>query len=75
MSDSSEGKVDRLSDRTPDCTAACEVMPECARCGHRKKPRGRSAPMQAVYCDRDCPGYLEEPLSGHLWPGEGRGDD
>jgi len=21
-------------------------------------------------CGYDCPGYLEEPLSGHLWPGE-----
>jgi hypothetical protein len=57
---------------TKDCTSACEAMPSCAVCGMRKKPRGRSAPLEAAngYCDDDCPGYRQEPRPGHLWPGE-----
>jgi hypothetical protein len=54
------------------CTAACEAMPECARCGLRKKPRGRSAPLEMAngLCDFECDGYDQEPRAGHLWPGE-----
>lgn len=57
----------------PDpCTEACYAMPECAVCKLRKPPRGRSvAPeMSNGMCGRDCPGYNQEPKSGHLWPGE-----
>lgn len=63
-----------MSDRKDDCTAACEATPTCARCHLTKPPRGRSVPMEAAsgYCGWDCPGYSEEPRSGHLWPGEGR---
>lgn len=56
-----------------ECTDACEAMPECARCGRRKKPMGRSAPLETggVYCDGfDCDAYWDEPKPGHLWPGE-----
>jgi hypothetical protein len=44
----------------------------CAECGQRKKPAGRSAPMEMAgsLCDDDCPGYRKEPRVGHLWPGE-----
>lgn len=57
---------------TTDCTEPCWTMPWCKRCGLRKKPRGRSAPPEMTLCDHDCPGYVEEPRSGHLWPSEGR---
>ena len=55
-----------------DCTEACEVMPTCTVCGMRKHPRGRDPGVHAAsgYCGYDCPGYLTEPRSGHLWPGE-----
>ena len=48
-------------------------MPECAVCGYRKKPRGRSAPMEMgpYLCGPDCRGYDEDPRAGHLWPDEG----
>jgi hypothetical protein len=52
------------------CTAACEAMPTCSVCNQRKKPHGRSAPLGSYYCDHECPGYDDEPRSGHLWPGE-----
>lgn len=54
------------------CTKQCEAMPECATCGRRKSPVGRSVPMEAAngYCDWECPGYAQEPRAGHLWPGE-----
>lgn len=54
------------------CTEACEDMPECTVCKLRKRPRGRSASleMEGSYCGWDCPGYTQEPRSGHLWPGE-----
>jgi hypothetical protein len=57
---------------TTYCTAACRAMPDCARCGKRKAPRGRSVPMEAAsgYCTPACLGYYEEPRSGHMWPGE-----
>ncbi len=55
-----------------DCTIECELMPQCAACGQRKAPRGRSVPMEASngYCDHECPGYGLIPMPGHLWPGE-----
>lgn len=53
-----------------DCSEACEDMPECLTCHRTKKPRGRDAPLSSSYCDSDCPGYLDVPRSGHLWPGE-----
>lgn len=40
---------------------------ECTTCRCTKKPRGRSAPYGASYCDTDCSGYWEAPLSGDLW--------
>lgn len=54
------------------CTDACWAMPECAVCGKRKAPRGRSVPlpMAGGLCDWECPGYQLAPKPGHLWPGE-----
>ena len=46
----------------------------CAKCGQQKKPRGRSAPIGAIYCDHDCAGYSQEPRVGDLWPGESEED-
>ena len=46
------------------------IRVECTRCGHMKQPRGRSAPLGAYYCDRDCKGWQQEPRVGDLWPGE-----
>lgn len=44
----------------------------CAVCHRRKKPFGRSAPIEMAngLCDSDCSGYEEEPRVGTLWPGE-----
>lgn len=42
----------------------------CTVCGHRKAPRGRSAPPELYLCNDDCPGYRQEPFPGSLWPGE-----
>lgn len=42
----------------------------CAVCGQNKNPRGRSAPLGAYLCDHECPGYVQPPLPGDLWPGE-----
>lgn len=57
---------------TLDCAVACEAAPTCTACGLRKRPRGRSVPieMENGLCGRDCPGYAQEPRAGHLWPGE-----
>lgn len=46
----------------------------CGTCGRMKQPRGRSAPMQADYCDFECEGYEQPPLSGSLWPNESESD-
>jgi len=43
---------------------------ECTTCRQQKQPRGRSAPLHGHYCDRDCPGYTQDPQVGSLWPGE-----
>lgn len=55
-----------------DCTEACERRAECSVCRRIKAPRGRSVAMEAAsgYCHRDCLGYEQEPMPGHLWPGE-----
>lgn len=46
------------------------ISVHCVVCGLMKQPVGRSAPLGASYCDRDCPGYDAEPRVGSLWPGE-----
>jgi len=50
------------------------VRVDCATCGRRKKPHGRSAPMEmgGDMCDDDCPGYRQDPRVSDLWPGEMR---
>ena len=50
-------------------TEACWTQVICLRCGLRKKPVGRSAPlvMAASLCDDDCQGYREPPLPPHYW--------
>ena len=50
------------------------VAVECTVCGLRKKPVGRSAPMEMAnsLCDHECPGYRQDPKPGELWPGETR---
>lgn len=49
-----------------------DALPVCSICGLRKKPIGRDAPaaMANGLCDHECPGYLENPQPGYLWPGE-----
>lgn len=44
----------------------------CRICHLRKKPRGRSAPLEMAnsLCDSECPGWRMEPRPGDLWPGE-----
>ncbi len=52
------------------------IMVKCAVCGHQKKPRGRSGPLGAIFCeapspfDDGCEGYGQPPRVGDLWPGE-----
>ena len=50
------------------------VAIDCTVCHLRKKPRGRSAPLEAAnsLCDHECPGYNQAPEPGELWPGETR---
>ena len=43
----------------------------CTMCKRRKKPHGRSAPMDWHGCAQgECDGYNEDPKPGCLWPGE-----
>lgn len=49
----------------------------CAVCGHSKRPRGRSAPLEFYMCEPvfqgipgGCEGYELDPQVGDLWPGE-----
>lgn len=58
----------------PICDKVGGPLVECAVCGQRKSPFGRSAPPEAYYCGFDCPGYTQEPSPGELWPGERYGD-
>ena len=57
---------------TTEHTEACWAAPECVVCGLRKKPWGRSAPLEMAngLCDSDCEGYDREPRAGHFWPDE-----
>ena len=50
------------------------ARPYCRLCGQSKKPVGRSAPIETIFCDDDCDGYYEYPLPGSLWPGESEFD-
>ncbi len=52
------------------CTKACEARQVCTVCGQRKHPIGRDSPAELSLCGYDCEGYRQEPLPGHLWPGE-----
>lgn len=47
---------------------------ECKYCHRKKKPLGRSAPLEMAgyYCTSECPGYWSEPQASDLWPGETR---
>lgn len=47
---------------------------ECVVCHQTKTPNGRSAPLMVALCDRNCPGYLQEPRVGSLWPNESEAD-
>ena len=46
------------------------IAAECSVCGKRKAPVGRSAPREMSLCTWECPGYVQEPYIGSLWPGE-----
>lgn len=48
------------------------IAVECTVCGLRKKPHGRSAPLEMAnsLCDPECDGYQLSPYPGCLWPGE-----
>lgn len=48
------------------------IAVHCVHCGHRKEPRGRSAPLEMAnsLCDFECEGHFKEPQVGNLWPGE-----
>lgn len=59
-----------MTDIYANCTEECERMPTCTRCGNRKQPIGRSAPMDSYYCSYGCKGYRDDPQPGHLWKGE-----
>lgn len=62
-----------IGNSTPvECTIDCEAAPQCTVCKLTKPPRGRSVAMEAStgMCNPECPGFFEEPRSGHLWPGE-----
>jgi hypothetical protein len=47
---------------------------DCVVCHRRKKPIGRSAPLEMAnsLCDFECEGYMQDPQPGDLWPGETR---
>ena len=49
---------------------------DCVVCGRRKKPAGRSAPIEMAnsLCDHECEGYYKDPQPGYLWPNETRED-
>jgi hypothetical protein len=59
---------------TEDNSKEVGVAVDCKICGLRKKPRGRSAPLEMAnsLCDHECPGYNQDPEPGWLWPGETR---
>jgi hypothetical protein len=55
-----------------ECTIECEASPRCTVCHLTKPPFGRSVALEASHgmCGHHCEGFLMQPLSGHLWPGE-----
>lgn len=60
----------------PTCNRIGGPLAICVVCGLRKKPRGRSAPLEMAngLCDFECPGYGQDPEQCELWPGERYGD-
>lgn len=46
------------------------VSVECAVCGMRKCPSGRSVPrgLASSLCNSECSGYCEEPISAQSGP-------
>lgn len=58
--------------RDGPCDVGC--TPICTVCGLRKKPVGRSAPLEMAnsMCDHECEGYNLHPTACDLWPGERR---
>ena len=46
------------------------VVVTCNLCGQRKKPIGRSAPLEWYLCDDECHGYHQDPKPGSLWMNE-----
>ena len=53
-------------------TDACYRMPQCGVCERPKAPFGRDpgVMMTGSLCGHECPGYLQDPKPGHLWPDE-----
>ncbi len=54
---------------------------KCLICHQMKKPRGRSGPLAASFCEPifpglpgGCEGWDAEPRVGDLWPGESEAD-
>lgn len=52
------------------CNEVGPPLVKCVVCHASKKPRGRSAPLGAYYCDYECEGYRLDPQPHDLWPGE-----
>ena len=48
------------------------ISVECAACHRYKAPRGRDVAMEMAnsMCNWECPGYIQDPQVGSLWPGE-----
>ena len=44
------------------------IYVQCKTCGRQKQPVGRA--NYTAMCDEGCPGYLDVPKPGQLWPGE-----
>jgi len=65
-------KMNKVTVPQPDCKTGCAPM--CSVCLMRKKPIGRSAPMEMAnsLCDSDCVGYRQDPTPCDLWPGEAK---
>jgi hypothetical protein len=55
--------------RRRDCYEKCYTQVECAVCGMRKNPIGRSAALEMAnsLCHSDCEGYRQEPYPPHFW--------
>ena len=49
-------------------TGIVGIYVKCAACGLQKKPLGRDP--RFIMCEEDCPGYMDAPKPGQLWPGE-----